>query len=223
MNDLASRIEHTLLRPEATAEDVRRVCDEAMRYHFAGVCINPLRVLLAARLLSGSGVRVVSVAGFPLGASTIAVKCREATDAVEHGANEVDMVISVGSLKDGDFRGVEEEIQAVKRAVGPHPLKCIVETCLLTESEKANVLECVANGGADYIKTSTGFSSGGANLEDIRLFRRLSKGRLLIKASGGIRNLAAALAMTEAGADRLGTSSSVMIMEQLGNTSRPNS
>jgi deoxyribose-phosphate aldolase len=223
MVNLASRIEHTLLRPEATAEDIRRVCDEAMRYRFAGVCINPLRVLLTARLLSGSGVRVVSVVGFPLGASTIAVKCREASDAIEHGANEVDMVISVGTLKDGDLRGVEEEIQAVKRAVGAHPLKCIVETCLLTEAEKTNALECVAGGGADYIKTSTGFSSGGANLEDIRLFHQLSKGRLLIKASGGIRNLSAALAMAEAGADRLGTSSSVMIMEQLDNTSRQNS
>lgn len=214
MNDLAVRIEHTLLRPEATLEEVRRLCEEAVRYSFACVCVNPARVLPSVRALAGANVRVATVAGFPLGASTVSVKCREAGEAVEYGASEVDMVINIGALKDGDLRGVEEEIKAVKRVVGAHPLKCIVETCLLTEAEKAAVLECIVSAGAEYIKTSTGFSTGGATLEDIRLFKTLSRGRLKIKASGGIRSLSAALALLEAGADRLGTSSSIVLMEQ---------
>ncbi|MGQ9649360.1 MAG: deoxyribose-phosphate aldolase [Phycisphaerae bacterium] len=216
---LAAMIDHTLLKPEATAADIDRLCDEAMRYQFAAVCVNPIWVPRCARKLVSSTVRVASVAGFPLGTSCPQVKAAEARHAIEDGAVEVDMVIHVGDLIDGNLSSVKDDIGAVAEAIHSgsrqNVLKVILETATLTKEQIIAGCRCAAEAGADFVKTSTGFHpAGGATVDAVRLLRAHA-GSMKVKAAGGIRTLDAALAMIAAGADRLGCSASVAIMQQL--------
>ena len=213
--ELASYIDHTLLKPEASREQIRAVCEEAKQYHFASVCVNPCWVPLIAEELKGSGVSVCCVIGFPLGASLSSVKAFEAREAVAAGAQEIDMVINIGAVKSGDWELVREDIAAVNAAKGTAKLKVIIETCLLTDEEKVRVCQIAKEVGADFVKTSTGFSTGGATVHDVELMRKTVGPEMGVKASGGIRTLADALAMIEAGASRLGASAGVKIIEAL--------
>ena len=203
--EILSRVDHTLLKPEATWPQVKALCDEAMEYHTASVCINTCYVRQAAAYLAGR-VPVCCVVGFPLGAMDTASKCFEAKTAVANGADEVDMVINIGRLKNGEYDAVREDIAAVKQAIGDKVLKVIIETCLLTDEEKEKMCDLVVEAGADFIKTSTGFSTGGATLEDVRLLRRYVAPQVKVKAAGGIASLEDAEQFLQAGADRLGTS-----------------
>lgn len=212
---LAKTIDHTVLKPNATLEQIRELCHEAAVHHFASVCVNPCHVSLAARELQGSAVLVCTVIGFPLGANTSAIKAEEAKLACKQGAHEVDMVMNLGAAKAGDWKTVEEDIRAVVKASGTHTVKVIIETCLLTDSEKRRACEAVEAAGAAFVKTSTGFSTGGATREDVRLLKQCVGERLKVKASGGIRSYHDAVAMLEAGADRIGTSSGVAILADL--------
>ena len=213
--ELASYIDHTLLKPEASREQIRAVCNEAKQYHFASVCVNSCWVPLIAEELKGSGVSVCCVIGFPLGASLSSVKAFEAREAVAAGAQEIDMVINVGAVKSGDWELVREDIAAVNAAKGTAKLKVIIETCLLTDEEKVRVCQIAKEVGADFVKTSTGFSTGGATVHDVELMRKTVGPEMGVKASGGVRTLADALAMIEAGASRLGASAGVKIIEAL--------
>jgi deoxyribose-phosphate aldolase len=210
--DLAKYIDHTLLKPEATPHDIRCLCSEAATYKFAAVCVNPCYVDLAVSLLAGTGVKVATVIGFPLGANLTIVKAFEAKQAVLHGVDELDMVINVGALKLGLWEGVLYDIQQVLIEAQGRPVKVIVETGLLTEEEKKKVCHIVLESGAQYIKTSTGFASSGATVADIQLFKSIAGDKIGIKASGGIRTLEEAAAMVAAGATRLGTSQGVAIV-----------
>lgn len=207
---ILSRVDHTLLRADATDDDIRRVCAEALEHSTASVCINPRYVSLAARLL-GSRIPVCTVVGFPLGATTTRCKIFEASEAVENGARELDMVVGIGDLKQGRWGEVEREIAAVRRAADGFILKVIVETCLLTDNEKREACRAVESAGADFIKTSTGFSKSGASFEDVALFRHLLEGRVKIKAAGGIAGLADMERFLALGADRLGSSAAVRL------------
>ena len=211
----AKYIDHTLLKPDARREDIVRLCEEALRYDFASVCVNPSRIETAAEILQGSDVKVCCVIGFPLGAMSTAAKVFEASDAVTRGAQEIDMVLNIGFIKDGNDAAVTEEIRAVKNAVGSRVLKVIIETCLLDEAEIVRACRASVAGGADFVKTSTGFSVGGARAEDVALMRKTVGDRAGVKASGGIRTPEAFRAMIEAGADRIGTSSGAAIVEAL--------
>ena len=211
---IAAMIDHTILKAAATASQVEKLCEEAKMYHFASVCINPCHVKLAARLLAGSGVKVCTVIGFPLGANTSTVKAFETKEAVENGAQEVDMVINIGALKSGDYALVEQDIRAVVEAANGQLVKVIIETCYLTDTEKTAACQAAAKAGADFVKTSTGFGTGGATVEDIRLMRTSIPASMKVKASGGIQNYEAAIAMAEAGADRIGASSGIAIVEK---------
>ena len=213
--ELASYIDHTLLKPEASREQIRAVCEEAKQYHFASVCVNPCWVPLIAEELKGSGVSVCCVIGFPLGASLSSVKAFEAREAVAAGAQEIDMVINIGAVKSGGWELVREDIAAVNAAKGTAKLKVIIETCLLTDEEKVRVCQIAKEVGADFVKTSTGFSTGGATVHDVELMRKTVGPEMGVKASGGVRTLADALAMIEAGASRLGASAGVKIIEAL--------
>ncbi len=211
-SDIASLIDHTLLKPDAEREQVGTLCREAVEHGFATVCVNPTWVRFCAEKLRGSRVLVCTVVGFPLGATLSEVKAYETARAIREGAGEIDMVINVGELKSGNHKAVEKDIRAVVEACGPRVLtKVIIETCLLTREEKIAACRLAKNAGAGYVKTSTGFSSGGATVEDIRLMRETVGEDLGVKASGGIRELDTALLMVEAGATRLGTSASVKI------------
>jgi deoxyribose-phosphate aldolase len=213
--ELAAIIDHTCLAPDATAGAVERVCAEAVRYGFHSVCVAPSRVAAAARMLAGERVRVCTVAGFPLGNSTPRVKLAEATAALELGADEVDMVMQIGALKDGDDVIVRDEIVRVAEAVhAVHGalLKVILETALLCDDEVERACRIACAAGADFVKTSTGFGPGGATVETVRLMRRVVGERAGVKAAGGIRDYATAAAMVAAGATRLGASSSVAIV-----------
>jgi deoxyribose-phosphate aldolase len=212
---VAKAIDHTLLQPYATEDDIRRLCNEAIRYRFAAVCINPIYVPLAYRLLSGSDVRVCTVVGFPLGSTFKEVKVEEARRAVEEGASEIDMVISLPMLKSRRYDYVEEEIREVKRAIGGNILKVIIECCYLTDGEKIAAARIAERAGADFVKTSTGFGSSGATIEDVKLLRSVLPPRIKIKAAGGIRTGEQALSFLEAGADRIGTRSGTRIIEEL--------
>jgi deoxyribose-phosphate aldolase len=212
--DLASLIDHTILRPDATEAQIGQFCAEALQYRFRSVCINPVRVRLVAQALAGSNVLACSVIGFPFGATTPAVKAAEAAGALADGAGEVDMVIDIGALKDGRLGAVRDDIAAVRRVSGGAVLKVIIETCLLTDEEKRTACRLAQEAGADFVKTSTGYSSGGATAEDVRLMRAAVGEALGVKASGGVRSLDAARAMVAAGASRIGTSSGVAIMTQ---------
>ena len=208
-----THVDHTLLKPEATRSDIKKLCEEAKEYHCASVCINPCYIPYAKEILAGS-VPICTVIGFPLGAMTVDSKVYEAQNAIILGADEVDMVINIGALKEGRLDYVKGEIAAVKKAVGSHILKVIVETCLLTDEEKALMCRIVADAGADYIKTSTGFSTGGATAHDVELFARETKGRIRIKAAGGIRTYADMEHFLSLGADRLGSSSGVRLAKE---------
>ena len=218
-HELAAMIDHTLLRPEATAADIDRLCDEAARFEFVAVCVNPIWVARCVKRLGGTPVCVASVAGFPLGASRSEIKVDEARRAIEDGAVEVDMVIRVGDLIDGHVSAVRDDIAAVAGAVHAASkqsiLKVILETAALSEQQIIAGCRCAAEAGADFVKTSTGFHpSGGATVEAVQLLRANARG-MKVKAAGGIRTLESALALIRAGADRLGCSSGVQIVQQL--------
>jgi deoxyribose-phosphate aldolase len=208
---LASYIDHTILKPDAQRPEVERLCEEAVQYGFASVCVNPYWVPLVAAKLKGTQVRTCCVVGFPLGAAPAECKAHEAALCVRGGAAEVDMVINVGALKGGDLDTVRAEIAAVKRACGERTLKVIIETCLLTDEEKIVACRLSAEAGADYVKTSTGFGRSGATAGDIELMRRVVGPDMGVKASGGIRTQADALALIEAGASRIGASAGIAI------------
>lgn len=206
MNEIVSIVDHTMLAACSTWEDIKMICDEAAELGVASVCIPPSYVKRAAEYLDGR-IPVCTVIGFPLGYQTTKIKIAEAVDAVENGAKEVDMVINLGDLKNGDYELVEKEIALIKEAIGDKILKVIIETCYLTEEEKVKMCKIVTNAGADFIKTSTGFGTAGANLKDICLFKENIGEGIKIKAAGGIRSIEDAKAFKEAGASRLGTSS----------------
>ena len=211
---IASMIDHTLLKQDATGEQIDRLCAEAAEYHFASVCVNPYYVVRCVKNLKGTGVKVCTVVGFPLGATTMETKVFETLQAVASGAEEIDMVINVCALKSGHIRGVEQEIQAMAAAVeGKAILKVIIETCLLTDEEKVLACQIAKRCGADFVKTSTGFSTGGATVEDVALMRRTVGPEMGVKASGGIRDYAKEKAMIDAGASRIGASAGIAIVE----------
>lgn len=213
-DQLASIIDHTLLKPEATPEQIQQICGEAKQYHFASVCINPVYVKVAAGELADSDVKVCTVIGFPLGATSTEVKSFETVNAIQNGATEVDMVIPVGMLKAGGYQAVLDDIQEVVNAAeGRALVKVIIETSLLTDEEKVAACLLAKQAGADYVKTSTGFSSGGATKEDIALMRATVGPKIGVKASGGVRTREDALAMMQAGATRIGASASVAIVQ----------
>ncbi|MBV6506219.1 MAG: Deoxyribose-phosphate aldolase [Syntrophorhabdaceae bacterium] len=211
---LAKTIDHTLLKAEATQAQVETLCQEAAEYDFASVCINPTWVPLSYKLLRGTSVMVCTVIGFPLGATTTESKAFEAHQAVECGAAEIDMVINIGRLKSGDYDAVEHDIYHVVRASAPAHVKVIIETCYLTDEEKIKACVLAQEAGAHFVKTSTGFGSGGAKIEDIALMRHVVGEYMGVKASGGIREYETAAQMLEAGASRLGASASVAIVEK---------
>jgi deoxyribose-phosphate aldolase len=211
---LASMIDHSLLRPNATLEELKRVCQEAVEYKFKAVCINPIFVADAVSLLKGKDVLVCSVVGFPFGTHSSEIKAKETTEVIERGAREVDMVIWVGALKEKKDRDVVKDIRAVVDAARGCPVKVILETCYLTEEEKVRGCRLVMEAGAAFVKTSTGFASEGATAEDVILMRRTVGKDFGVKAAGGIRTLEDVLKMIEAGANRLGTSGSVAIIQR---------
>jgi deoxyribose-phosphate aldolase len=213
--ELAKYFDHTILKPAATAAEVANICQEAISYDFFSVCINPVHVKRVSDLLSGTEVKVCSVVGFPLGASTSDLKALETRQAITDGADEIDMVINVGALKDKDFDFVENDIKAVVNAASGKIVKVIIETCLLEKSEIVEVCEIAKKAGAHFVKTSTGFAGGGASPEDVALMKKTVGGELLVKASGGIKSLADAEKMIEGGADRIGASAGVAIMKEL--------
>ena len=209
-------IDHTLLKADATVEQITKLCQEAREYKFASVCVNSCWVRLCSELLRGSGVAVCTVVGFPLGAMIPEAKAFEAEAAIENGATEIDMVINIGALKSQDYRMVAKDIQVVCDAVHQHGalLKVIIEACLLTKDEKVIACLLAKNAGADYVKTSTGFSTGGATVEDVALMRSVVGEEMGVKAAGGIRDKKTAEAMLDAGADRLGASAGVQICKE---------
>ena len=210
--DYAGMVDHTLLKAVATADDVRTLCAEAAANNFASVCVNPSYVPLCYELLKGTSVKVCTVVGFPLGATTTKTKVFETKEAMENGATEIDMVIHVGAAKAGDWDLVKNDIEAVYLATqGRALLKVIIETCLLTDEEKVRVCAICKQIGVGFVKTSTGFSTGGATVEDVRLMRKVVGSEIGVKASGGVKSAADAKAMVEAGANRLGTSSGLAI------------
>ena len=217
VREIAALIDHTLLKPQATAADIRRLCHEARRYEFATVCVNPYWVSLAAAELAGSTVQVAAVAGFPLGANTPAIKVAETDGAIADGAREIDMVLNIGELCAGNLDAVRADIAAVITAAHAHAarVKVILETALLTDDQKIAACELSKQAGADFVKTSTGFSTHGATVHDVTLMRRAVGPDIGVKASGGIRTLEDLEAMRAAGATRIGTSSGVQIVEAM--------
>lgn len=211
-DELAARIDHTVLHPEARRSDIERACQVARARGCASVCINPIHVALASELLEGTPVKVVSVVGFPFGASHTAVKAMETTMAVRDGADEVDMVIAIGRLKDGDGAYVEADIAAVVEAADGRPVKVVLECGLLTDAEKRQAVEIAIRAGAAFVKTSTGFLGSGATLHDVTLLRRAAGTAIAVKATGGIRFYEDAVALVEAGAVRLGTSATEQVL-----------
>lgn len=209
---IASMIDHTLLKPEATPAQIEKLCAEAAEYHFASVCVNPVYIPLAARLLKDTGVKVCCVVGFPLGAIAPEQKAAEAASCAAMGAEELDMVIHVGAAKAGDWALVQRDIEGVVKAAAGRTVKVIIETCLLTDEEKVKACEAAKAAGAHFVKTSTGFSTGGATTHDIALMRKTVGAEMGVKASGGIRDYATAMAMIEAGANRIGASAGIAIV-----------
>ena len=213
MKEIMTHVDHTLLSQTATWEEMKQICDDALEYHTASVCIPPCYVKAVAKYLNGR-IAVCTVIGFPNGYSTTKVKALETEEAIRDGADEIDMVINLAMLRDGRFDEVEEEIRTLKRVCGEKILKVIIETCLLTEEEKIKMCEIVTSAGADFIKTSTGFSKAGATPEDIRLFAEHVGQGVRIKAAGGIKSFADAEAYLSLGAERLGTSRLVALLKQ---------
>lgn len=212
--ELNKYIDHTLLKPEATKEQITKLCKEARQYDFASVCVNTCYVPLAKQLLAGSDVKVCCVVGFPLGAMDTVSKAFEAKTAVENGAQEVDMVINIGALKDKDYDYVTKDIAAVVEASKPAIVKVIIEACLLTDEEKVEACKCSMNAKAEFVKTSTGFSTHGATPEDVALMKKTVGDVCKVKAAGGVRSYDDAMKMIEAGADRLGCSAGIKVMEE---------
>lgn len=210
---LNKMIDHTILKANVTKKEVERICKEALEYDFASVCVNTCHAAFVAEQLKGSDVKTCVVVGFPLGAMITEAKAFETKIAVEKGADEVDMVINIGALKDGNIELVEADIRAVVEAAKPALVKVIIETCLLTDEEKVMACEAAVRAGADFVKTSTGFSTGGATAEDIALMRKTVGPDLGVKASGGVRTKEDAEKMIEAGATRIGASASIAIVE----------
>ncbi len=215
MDHLSKMIDHTLLKPDTTKNMIKTLCEEAKEYGFFSVCVNPYYVKFAKELLNKSNVKVATVIGFPLGNTTKDVKKYEAQNAIENGADELDMVINIGALKDKNYKVVKEDIEAVVNiAKGRALVKVIIETCLLENEEKKMACKLAKEAGADFVKTSTGFSTGGAKVEDVKLMREVVGDNMGVKASGGIRNYETAVKMIKAGATRIGASSSVKIIEE---------
>jgi deoxyribose-phosphate aldolase len=216
--DVARMIDHTLLKPDASQDQIAQLCYEARTHHFASVCINPANVKLCAQLLKGSDVKVCTVVGFPLGATPPTVKAYETQQAIRDGASEIDMVINIGALKSRDYRAVHEDIGAVVRSAhaGRALVKVIIEAALLSDEEKVIASQLAAAAGADYVKTSTGFGPGGATVADVALMRRVVGPQIGVKAAGGVRNLSDAQAMIAAGATRIGASAGVAILKEGG-------
>jgi len=212
MSNIAKKIDHTMLKADAMTETIRKYCAEAKKYGFASVCVNTCHVPLVAEELKGTDVKTCCVVGFPLGAMSTAAKAFEAKNAVAEGAEEVDMVINIGAMKDRNYDFVKEDIAAVVEASKPAIVKVIIETCLLTDEEKKKACLLSVEAGADFVKTSTGFSTGGATPEDIRLMRETVGARAQVKASGGIRTPEEANAMLNAGADRIGAGNGVILL-----------
>ena len=214
MNLESKLFDHTILKPDASKDAVIKICNEALEYNFASVCVNQCRVKLVSELLKGSDVKTCAVVGFPLGATSGKVKAYEAQCAIEDGATEIDMVINIGALKDKEYELVLDDIKAVRNVceLGKITLKVIIETCLLTDDEKIKACELSLEAKADFVKTSTGFSTGGAPTENVALMRKVVGDNAYVKASGGIRDKETALKMVNAGADRLGTSATVNIV-----------
>jgi deoxyribose-phosphate aldolase len=222
-SEIARLIDHTLLKPDATQDEIRKLCAEALQYEFASVCVNPWNVAQAAELLRASAVKVCTVVGFPLGATLPEVKVFEAQKSIERGAQEIDMVINIGALKSGLLPAVEADIHGVVAAShhGGAICKVIIETCLLTREEKIQASLAAKNAGADFVKTSTGFSTAGATPEDVRLIRETIGSNTGIKAAGGVRTLEDLQKMVEAGATRIGASAGVKIIQQLRSGKSP--
>lgn len=210
---LCRYFDHTILNPAATRDEVVQVCKEAVEYNFFSVCVNPVHIKMVSRELSGSNVKVCSVVGFPLGAARPDIKAAETGAAISDGAHEIDMVINVGALKDNDLAFVEKDIKAVVEAANRRDVKVIIETCLLNEEEKINACKMAQKAGASFVKTSTGFSTGGATCEDVALMKKTIGSHMKIKASGGIKTLEQAVSMIEAGADRIGASAGIAIIK----------
>lgn len=213
MENINRLIDHTLLKPDAKQEEIEKLCAEAIKYHFMSVCVNPCNVNLCAKLLKGSDVKVCTVNGFPLGANISKTKIEETKYCLENGASEIDMVINIGRLKDKDYDYVENEIREIKNVCKDNILKVILETCLLSDEEIVKACQLSQNAGADFVKTSTGFSKGGATTHAVKLMRETVKDALGVKASGGIHSYEEAMAMVEAGANRIGASSGIKIVE----------
>ncbi len=210
--DLASKIDHTMLKADCSSKDIERYCEEARQHRFASVCVNSAYVPLVSRLLKGSGVKTCCVVGFPLGAMSTKAKVYEASFCIMAGADEVDMVMNISALKDGDYDLVKKDIEDVVEASKPGIVKVIIETCLLNEAQKKKACELSMEAGAAFVKTSTGFSTGGATVEDIRLMKSVVGDRAQIKASGGIRTREFALELIAAGADRIGTGNGIALL-----------
>lgn len=215
----AKFIDHTLLKPESTREQITKIVDEAKEYGFKSVCVNPTHVNYAAKELKDSDVLVCTVIGFPLGATTTEVKMFETEDAIKNGASEIDMVINVGALKDGRYEDVQKDIEGVVGAANGKTVKVIIETVLLTDEEKVKACELAKEAGADFVKTSTGFAGGGATPEDVKLMKDTVGNDLEVKASGGVRNLEDFNKMIEAGGTRIGASAGVQIIQGLESNS----
>ena len=206
-------IDHTILKATASSADVQKLCEEAIEHEFYSVCVNGCYVADAKHLLQGTDVKVAAVVGFPLGAMTTAAKVFEAKEAVENGAGEIDMVINIAKLKDGEFEFVENEIRLIKEAIGDNVLKVIIETCYLTDEEKVKACELSLAAKADFVKTSTGFGTGGATYEDVKLMKSVVGDNAKVKASGGVRDKETAQKYVDLGAERLGTSSGIEIVK----------
>ncbi|WP_163338860.1 deoxyribose-phosphate aldolase [Desulfopila sp. IMCC35008] len=212
--ELAKYFDHTLLKPDATRSQIEQICDEAILFGFFSVCVNPVHVKMVAEKLAGSGVRVCSVVGFPLGAHTSSMKAMETQQAIEDGAEEIDMVINIGAMKEGFAEYVEQDIRKVVEAAAGNIVKVIIETCLLSEKEIVEACLLAKKAGAHFVKTSTGFAGGGATAHDVALMKRTVNGELQVKASGGIKSLADAEKMIAAGADRIGASAGIAILQE---------
>ena len=206
-------IDHTILKATASSTDVQKLCEEAIEHEFYSVCVNGCYVADAKHLLQGTDVKVAAVVGFPLGAMTTSAKVFEAKEAVENGASEIDMVINIAKLKDGEFEFVENEIRQIKEAIGDNVLKVIIETCYLTDEEKVKACELSLAAKADFVKTSTGFGTGGATYEDVKLMKSVVGNNAKVKASGGVRDKETAQKYVDLGAERLGTSSGIEIVK----------
>lgn len=210
---ISKYIDHTLLKATASDRDITKLCEEAQKYNFYSVCVNGCYVEKCVNILKGTEVKVAAVVGFPLGAMTTSAKTLEAKELINLGANEIDMVINVSKLKDGDYEYVENEIRKIKEAIGENVLKVIIETCYLTDEEKEKACELSINAKADFVKTSTGFGTGGATYEDVKLMKKVVGDNAKIKASGGVRDRKTAEMYLNLGAERLGTSSGIEIIE----------